>query len=372
MKRLLAMVTVLAVCCLGQATKAENDVAVNVKVSLADGSQLQGTLHTSSLALVTGFGKKEIPLAQIASLDFAKDGVKVNFRNRDVLSGKLEGTAFVLRTIFSDVRLESAQVKSIQFFGDGNMPRGGNEPGLLLHARLDSDNENLGMFNAHMEAKNVRMIDGKFGRPAMLLDTADAKVTIHLPFAPYKMPEGTIEFWAMLPKPHQPFGGGKGQPWFFGIECPLSYFNNPVPGVNYNNHSIFGFAPNDGGGKGGLVGRLYGIANAGTHHFGSVSTVAETGLLGDTPEGWHHYAFIWKRDGFLLADGRNGVLLLSVNGKVVASTMTVGTDPHGLLENPKSEVYLVIHDSDSDCTRPVAMSELKVWDHAKLPTITID
>jgi len=361
MKRLLAMVAMLAACCFGQAPKAEYDAAVNVKVSLVDGSQLQGTLQTSSLALVTGFGKKEIPLAQIVSLDFAKDGVKVKFHNKDVLSGTLEGSTFTLRTIFSDVRLNSSQVKSIQFLGGGNTPQG-NEPGLLLHALLDSDNENLGAFNAYMEAKNVQIIEGPAGNHAILLGSEEAQITIRLPFMPYAMPEGTIEFWAKVPQPHQRFGGGGGQPWFFNIQC-LEY--------NYIFHFFLGFTSNDGLGKAGLIGSIHGLARAGTHGCGAVSSVAGTGLLGDTPDGWHHYALIWKRDGFELPDTTRKVLLMTIDGNVVAShggiMNNIGILPHEVGQNPNPDVRLVIHDSNSDCTRPLAMSDLKIWDHAKLP-----
>jgi len=364
MKWLLVRVAALAiaVCCFGQSAKAEDDVAVNVKVTLADGSQLQGTLQTSSLALVTGFGKKEIPLAQIATLDFVKDGVKVNFRNRDILSGTLEGSAFVLRTIFNDVRLDSSQVKSIQFLGGQNAL--GKEPGLLLHAQLDSASESLGAFNAYMEITNAQTIEGPSGNDALLLGSEDAQISIRLPFMPYAMPEGTIELWAKIPQPHQRFGGGGGQPWLFNIEC-LEY--------NYIFHFFLGFTSNDGLGNAGLIGSLHGVARVGAHGTGAVSSVASTGLLGDTPDGWHHYSLIWKRGGFELPDATRNVMLVTVDGKVVASRGSImnniGVLPHETGQNQTPDVRLVIHDNNSDRTRPIAVSDLKIWDHAKLPDV---
>ena len=362
-KRLSFMVSfAVAVCCLGQVPKAEDDVAVNVKVSLADGSQLQGTLHTSSLALVTGFGKKEIPLAQIATLDFAKDGVKVNFRNRDVLSGKLEGSAFVLRTIFNDVKLDSSQVKSIQFLGGGNAPRGGKEPGLLLHVQLDSANENLGTFNAYMETKDVHVIEGPSGNNALLLETEDSTVNILLPFSPWMMPEGTIEFWAKIPQPHRRFGNGGVHPMFVSIECPeVNYFAG---------HFIFGFSLNDGTGRGGLIARIHGMAVVGTHSFGETSSVAGTRLLGDTPDGWHHYSLVWKRDGFEFPEVKEKTFLLAVDGNTVASNdssyyRNSFVDPK---ETEGKAIHFVIHGKSGE-NPPLAMSDLKIWDHAKLPDV---
>jgi len=357
MKRLLVMMAMVAACCFGQ---AQNDVSVNVKVNLADGSQLQGTLHTSSLALVTSFGKKEIPLAQIASLDFAKDGVKVNFRNRDVLSGTLEGSAFVLRTIFNDVKLDSSQVKSIQFLRAGNA-LWGNEPGLLLHVLLDSPSENLGVFNAHMEITNARMIEGPSGGDALLLDSEDAKTVIHLPFSPYVIPEGTIEFWAKFPNPHQHFGGGGGQPWFFYIERDED--NDEIRAF-----MLFGFTANDGTGKSGLVGGIRGLVHLGTHAFGAVSSVAGSGLLGDTPDGWHHYAFIWKWDGLEFAETHGKIVLLTVDGRLVASAVKGPTDKrYEIVRTIETKCRLLIHDYNSDCSRPIAMSNLKMWNYAKSP-----
>jgi hypothetical protein len=174
------------------------------------------------------------------------------------------------------------------------------------------------------------------------------------------MPEGVIEFWAKLPQPHQRFGHGGGQPWFFNFECPE---------LNYTHHFVFGFAFNDGTGGGGLVGRQHGLSFAATHRFGVTPTVAETRLLDDTPDGWHHYSIIWKRDEFEFPEGTGKVLLLTIDGNVVASgdSKYYGRNLFHARETEGKNIRLVIHDGNSDCTRPVAMSDLKIWDHAKLP-----
>ena len=362
MMRQLAGVAMLAVAigCFGQAPKAEEYAAVSAKVSLADGSQLVGVPRFTTLPLVTAFGKQDIPLAHISTLDVTPGGVTVKFANRDVLSGKLEHTGFMLKTIFSDVRLEFAQVKTIQFSKQGGGKPGMNEPGLLLHARLDAETEDLGAFDARMNTTNVRVVEGRDGH-ALLFEAPDARGFIDVPFSPFLMSEGTVEFWAKIQNPHQQFITGSGQPWFFNIECPE---------IKWTRHLVFGFSNNDGGGGGGLMGIFHGIAMTATHRWGTTQTVAETRLLGTTPDGWHHYTFAWKRgDGFEFPEVKGKALLFALDGKVVASIPDMTPVPQREAEqNPHAKVRIIINDnSPSNRTYPFAIADLKVWDHAKLP-----
>ena len=361
MKKRLAMVALLAVArtCFGQAVPTEAEMAVKAKVTLTDGSVLLGVPRGASLALVTAFGRQEIPLEKVASLEFVKDGVKVGFHNRDVLTGKLEGAALDIQTAFDDsVRLEYALVKAVAFSRQRNIARNANEPGLLLYAPMDTDQQNLDLFGARMEAVNTRIVEGPAGN-AMLLDKADAKVTIHLPFSPYMMPEGTVEFWAKLPHARQRFSSvNGGAPLFFNIECPKA---------RYNHHFVFGFTSNDGRGRAGLMGRFHGLAETATHPMGAVSSIAETGLLKDTPDGWHHYAFIWKYEGVDFPDARGKSLVLTVDGAIVA----VGDNYHNPQQAETDGCRLVIHDihdkRSADSPLPIAMSDLKIWGYAKPP-----
>ena len=347
----MAMLAITGGCCLTQ--PAETHIQVKAKVALSDGSLLLGTLCAPSLALTTEFGALEIPPSKVSALDFVKDGVRVTFHNKDVLSGGLGGAALELDTVLGNMKLAYPNIKSVQFFNAG-VP-GMDQAGLLLHVLFDSENEDLGRFGAKMEAKDVRIIEGRCGN-AMLLDSRGAKVAIDLPFSPYTMPEGTIEFWAKLPQPHQRFRSGGCQPWLFCIQCPES---------GLMHHFILGFTSNNGNGKGGLVGCLHGLAFTGTHSYGAVSTVAETGVLGNTPDGWHHYAFIWKRAGLDFPQAQGKTLLLVVDGKIVASTsMNSYADVRQAAEQRNT---LVIHDENPDFVRPVAMSDMKIWNFAKFP-----
>ncbi|MCL1922034.1 MAG: LamG domain-containing protein [Kiritimatiellaeota bacterium] len=347
-----ALTVVCAVCCPAQT--AEAPAAATAKVTLADGSQLLGMPRTVSLALVTVFGKQEIPLAQVAVLDFDKDIAKVKFHNKDILSGKLEGEGFALTTVFKEVSLPYAQIKSVQFFRQRGTTLNAVEPGLLLHVRFDAEDEDLSRFDARMEARNVQIVEGPEG-DAMLVGTTDARVTIHLPFVPYKMPEGTIEFWAKLPQARQRFSHvASGQPLFFSIECPR---------LRYDHHFVFGFVSNNGFARAGLHGRIYGIGDVATHPMGAVSGIADTGLLGNTPDEWHHYTFIWKREGFDFPNVQGKLLALAVNGNIVAAGGD--TTPQQFATD---ECILIIHDKrNSDCSLPIVMSDLKVWDYARLP-----
>ena len=367
-KRLLLIVwfaIVGAVGCSAQTEKKDTTIIVKANVTLLDGSHFFGVPHFSSLMLSMDFGKLEIPVAKVASLSFFKekskvgeysiveDSVKVGFVNKDVLSGKLEGMSLEFGTIFNDVLLELSQIKSITFSKQRDISLISKESGLLLYAPLDTADSSLDLFAAHMEAKKVRFVEGVAG-DAMLLESADAKATISLPFSPYLLPEGTIEFWARLPQPRQRFSNIDGQPWFFSVEDPDSN----------KRHFVFGFTANDGAGKGGLVGRIHGVAATGTHYAGSISNIAETGLLRDNPDGWHHYSIVWKLDGVDFPGARGKALVLTVDGRVVAVADKNAGD---IVRQTAADGFrLVLRDGAADSSRPLAMSDLKIWNYARM------
>ena len=332
---------------------------MRVKVNLADGSVINGTPLFPALILNTEFGRQTIPLELVSTLDFNKDGVKVGFANKDVLSGKINRKFFGVKTVFGVARLPYAQIKKMTFsqriggFGE-TAP-----PGLLLHAALDSIDENLDIFDAKMEAKNVKIVDGRNGGKAMLFEKIDSKVTVKIPFSPYAMQEGTVEFWAKFPNPNLPFGGNRGQPLFF---------NFTRPSKSYNNDFLYGFAFNDGGGKSGLIGRMPGVPVTGTHMMGAVSTVASTGLLGNTPGDWHHYAFIWKRDGLDFPGAKGSSLVYVIDGKIVSANGQLPNNPNPTLV-AEPGVTVELHAFDSDTARSIVMSDFTIWDKAKIPVI---
>ena len=342
-----------------QEAKAGENATVRAKVALRDRSVLTGTPQFSELKLMTGSGEFQIPLPLVSTLSFTKGQVKVSFFNKDVLTGTLEGTALTFETSLGVLNLPCAQIDSVAFFKPGNTPHAPAGQGLLLHVPLDAPDANLDAFNAQMETRNAQVVEGPAGGKALLFDRLGAKATIHLPFSPYTMPEGTIEFWAKLPQPNLPFGDGKRQFSLFIIEqeglefCPL----------------LLGFNTNTGDGSGGFAGILWGCPCAATHTHGTVSTVKETAVLGDTPDGWHHYAFIWKWDGLEFSEAQGLVLALAIDGNVVASASETPDSPYAHLRK-KADVKsrFVIHDDNHfKSTYPLIMSGLNIWDYAKQP-----
>jgi|GEM_PF-4261209 len=101
----------------GLAQQPAPAAAVKARISLADGSQLTGTLTAPSLELAAEFGKLTIPFAQVATLEFVKGKARVGLANKDVLTGALGGEAFELETVFGKVQLPYPQIKSITFTG---------------------------------------------------------------------------------------------------------------------------------------------------------------------------------------------------------------------------------------------------------------
>ena len=325
---------------------------------LADGSVVKGTPLFPALVMNTSFGRQEIPLRLIASVEFSDNGLKVRFRNNDVLSGKTARKFYGLETVFGKAHLPYGQLKRMNFAPNGEA----GKSGLLLSAALGSPNENLEKFGAKMEAKNVKIVEGRNGGKAMGFHTKESTAAISLPFSPYAMKEGTVEFWARFTDPYKTFSGGGGQPWFFNITSPA---------FDVQCHFVCGFTNNDGLGKGGFTGRRpNGGFHAGTHSFGSAPNVSATRLLGDTPGGWHHYAYIWKEDGVDFPEAKGSNLVLAIDGKVVASSGRTAAKPNLTPEFVKkmvSDNRFVIHDENSDLNYFMEMSDLKIWNLAKIP-----
>jgi len=383
--RFLVLAPLVAVCivsCFPLGADAQEKAPSKVKVTLRDKSQLVGVPGVASFELVTGFGKIQVPFTQVTALDFTKDGVTVKLTNKDVLTGTLAGTAFEIETAFGKVSFPYAQIESLRPIAAGAQGAGSQQD-LLLHAKFDSDTEDLDAFNARLETRNARVIEDN-DRKGMLFDAPAAKAIIDLPFSPYTMPEGTIEFWAKLPEPNRRFNSGGGEPWFFNIERV-----NCDEGV----HIVYGFVSNNGAGQGGLTGIIWHYANAGTHHAGGVGSIADTKVLGDNPDGWHHYSFVWKWDGldipeakqampFLFPEDRlvekdlpvrtknEQVLALTVDGKVVASAGKVHYyKNHLYLQTTETKCRFLINEGTAPSTTPFVMADCKIWNHAQLPVV---
>ena len=372
MKRQMVIVMLIALASVmygeQQAATADASVPMKVRLLLADKSQVMGTPLFSAFDLTAAYGKVSIPIELIAAVNFGgwtteSKCVKVNFVNKDILTGILDGSSLQFETVFGKVHFDYSKIKSLTFFKQGTI--GQQESGLLLHVPLDAEDTNLTMFNASMETKNISIVEGRNGN-AMLFGSPDASATIDLPFSPYTMQEGTIEFWAKLPEPNRRIRSNFNSLWFFYLKH--EDFKHGLP-------FTFSFNENSGEGRAGLVGVICGFSHAGSHAFGNMSSVASTKLLGDTPDGWHHYSFLWKWAGFEeaheFAENQKQVILIAVDGKVVASGCELPTSKDYFLSNSvKSKCRFVIHDGWRYANdHPVMMADLKIWAQAQLPPL---
>ncbi|MCL1920675.1 MAG: LamG domain-containing protein [Kiritimatiellaeota bacterium] len=341
----------------GQDAKAEAPAPLKAKVALCDHSHVVGTPRITGLTMTTGFGKCDIPLHHVSTLLFVNGQAKTVLTNKNILTGMLEGTALTLDTSFGTLNIDYSKIASVTFATPQDAARLAHEDGLLLHVPLDAPDANLGAFDARIDIQDAQLTDGPFNDKALLFATPDAKATIHLPLSPYTMPEGTIAFWAKLPQPDQPFGDGRRQLPLFIVEQDEHEFF-PL---------VFGFNTNNGAGNAGLVGIIWHFACTGT---GTGATVEGTGLLGDTPGGWHHYAFIWKWKGLEFPEAQGYVLALAVDGKMVTSAGEIsGFDDYVHLRNEPAKGRVIFHDGGKfDNLPPVAMSNFKIWNCAKQPT----
>jgi hypothetical protein len=132
------------------------------------------------------------------------------------------------------------------------------------------------------------------------------------------------------------------------------------------------------------MGYIWGFALATTHPAGQVSSVEAIDAFKDAPDDWHHYAFIWKNDGLdfpEIQDKKFGfnhfelpgtVILLTVDGKPIASAgKTLDSEDWNYLRNTASPCRLFFYDDKHPGRpHPKAISDLKIWDHAKLPVVT--
>jgi len=137
---------------------------------------------------------------------------------------------------------------------------------------------------------------------------------------------------------------------------------------------LIGAGPRGGSG---LIGTIPGF-HALTHPNTTLASVAETGLLGNTPDGWHHYTFIWNRDGVDFPEAKGKKLLLAIDGKIVASTdepaeyhnhfrdFSKSLDANPRLNIPWDDAAIK---GEGVSNKPIEMSDLKVWNYAKLPAL---
>ena len=167
---------------------------------------------------------------------------------------------------------------------------------------------------------------------------------------------GTIEFWAKMTLSKTYFIDG-GNPCFLCFVKPSENITTAFVEFNANN----------GGGRGGLVGRIPAISLAPAVYRGSMpySDYIDESKL----EAWHHYAIVWNTNGIAALEGKpNGALFLDGN-VVCTANLASGWNQKDYVDEMSSPMVLNI----SNTTRPgyskvpYAIDELKVWGKDVVP-----
>jgi hypothetical protein len=123
-------------------------------------------------------------------------------------------------------------------------------------------------------------VEGMFGNAYSANHDQDLLVTFPKEVVP--IDAGTIEFWAKLT----------------GFPDHMEWWRKPYFVCIGDGYSWFeiGFNGNDGGGSGGLVGRVGHGFMTGTGTYRGNWTYQEILGVGQV-EDWHHYALVWHKDG---------------------------------------------------------------------------
>lgn len=115
--------------------------ALRLEVELADGSRVIGVPGVKSVPFDTAYGKIDIPLEQIASMEMTADHetAALDLRNNDRLKGVLKLSLISLETVFGGVRIGMEHVSRITVVRPGLGLAAGLRRSLVLHYAFDAD-----------------------------------------------------------------------------------------------------------------------------------------------------------------------------------------------------------------------------------------
>ncbi len=217
--------------------------------------------------------------------------------------------------------------------------------GLVLWNTLDSERAVResrsglgGMF------KSGRFVEGAFGSAVQLEHNAYETVTF--PFEVFPSDAGCIEFLAMLKD----------------FPTQLRSGQRPALIQVYDGKSAYGihFNANDGHANGGLCGWAGKGGHCGTARNGTWTYKA---ILGEVnPEGWHHYAIVWDKEGLKdLPSGQQYAVYL--DGEL--NTGHWRGDGKIQFESVGNAVLRLNVKHTPVGQGTIAFNELKVWNYAK-------
>lgn len=327
----------------------EKKQSLRAKIVLTDGSSLACELRSPALTFTVAFAEKIlIPLADIESIDFSvgnKPSI-IHFENGDRLTASLSDKTILVHSLVGDFGIEVRNINQIAFKPDQQ----DSIRHLLYWNTFESPeataNPAIGFKGTLLSGEFVR---GKVGKAL--------QTTIHQNNLTFSIPpqtlasKGCIEFWAKLDLDTDSFSTGA-KPRFFW----LSPVGN-VGGIRID------YTANNGVGVGGLTALFY---NMSCGNFSYGYRYDYRSILGDDPDGWHHYALIWNREGIEVGTSDKPSIAIFLDGKLVSKQIP-SRDPLMIDDTVERENVFIVAPPDKTDSHPVpfAIDELKIWNYDK-------
>lgn len=316
----------------------------SARVSLKDGSVLNGEPITDKLKFDFIFGDLSLKVGDIARLDcVGTNTVKVTLMNNDILTGTPRFGEISIVTAFGTINPSMELVKGIAFSHDIEELDGR----LVFICKMESFEE---IMACEGRAERISFVEGKEGSAAFLAG-GHTPVTFAIPAGLFDMRRGCLEYWMRFANPtaFEESGGELNMATIAPASEDLSRC-----------FVRFFWTHNNGGGRGGLDAEYYGLAGAATHSFGTRYRIAD--IVGGHPDGWHHYAMTWDMDGI---GSDKHTIEARVDGKLILSDVRTSGERFRAKETLDGPLILTLANPWTMPQPPVVIDEVKVWNHPK-------
>lgn len=136
----LVLLTTLAISVDAAEEETEKSAPIKLALELSDGSRIVGVPEAGTLPFATAYGKMDIALKLVDSLEFSDDRetVTVLFRNGDKLEGALSVKEIKLATLFGEQSIPLKHVVSMEILTGGSL-NALFRRGLVLYYSFDRD-----------------------------------------------------------------------------------------------------------------------------------------------------------------------------------------------------------------------------------------
>ena len=248
--------------------------------------------------------------------------------------------ALAVATILGDLSISLSNIRRVTFSAAGKASAGN----LIFHCTFDSPEAVLKpTVGPEGTLGNATLTEGKIGM-AMHVPRYGSAGLFRFPQAFLKS-SGCIEFWAKIDVSKDTFGDC--DPRLFAIRIRQNYL------------LFLEFSSNNGRGAGGLHVHMLGMGAASSRRSGN-HTYSE--LLGETVDGWHHYAVSW--------DDKLTTPLVFIDGRLVPMEVSYqGLLKKSIFEENATVLSLPNDPSIDNGTQPQSsftIDELKIWDYCKV------